>query len=97
MATTYQLMSEPQPNPLTVSELMRNPRVTYRVCSDGDGEYAEQSFESEAEAIEGAKMLTEVGVTNITVERCTLRVVEECDSIDWSGGQALDKRDGSQN
>lgn len=70
----------------TITEVMRNPIVSYRVSGSFEGGREEQSehFDEEVEALDAARMMEAAGATNITVERLTVRVVEEREEVDWA-------------
>jgi hypothetical protein len=68
--------------PLSFTDVARDPDVTYRVSALLiTGEQAMNSFEREEDAREVAEMLRLAGATGITLERVTLRVIEEVDAL----------------
>jgi hypothetical protein len=69
----------------TITDVMREPIVSYRVdgyFDDPDSEEV-QPFDTEAEAVDCARMMDSGGAADVGVERITLHVVEDREEIDW--------------
>lgn len=73
---------------LTITEVMREPIVAYHVVGYFDGCEEAQPFDDEATAADAARMMESGGATEVTVERRTLRVVEDKEELAWRAEQA---------
>lgn len=78
--------SDPQPLKLrerTITEVIRNPIVIYRVEAHlgDDPEYLGESYDDEASARDAVEMLRSAGAKAISVERVTIRVVQDVEDI----------------
>ncbi len=67
----------------TITEVMREPIVSYTTIGFFDGDEQAWAYEEEAEAVDAARMMESGGATQITVERLIIRVVQDREELNW--------------
>lgn len=69
---------------LTITEVMRNPIVTYEVHGRFPDESAMPApYETLEDAVDAARMMEQGGALNVRIERWTTRVVQEHEDVEW--------------